>query len=342
MDIINWIIPLGILIFSIILSVIAIYILRRILKTSTRTGIIDDTFVNEIKRPIKIVIILAGLAIGFYYINPDFKIDGISLFLLYKILAVVSLTYLITKIISASINLYVHKKRQQDKSSIDRTLFHLLKRTIVITLYVIALLVIFNTVGIKIGPVLAGLGIAGLAVALALQDTLNNFFSGLYLTLERPIKIGDYIELDKEHKGYVKEIGWRSTKLKTRENNIIIIPNSKLSQSTVINYHQPFTNLKVQIPLTISYKSDLNKVEKIIVQTAKKIRDESTESDKNSEPHIRFEGFGDSGINLTANIYSKDYENQFALKDKFMKAIFISFNKNKIEIPYPQRVIHRK
>ncbi len=333
---------LGTIVFFVILSYILIYALRKLAKLTKRTqSTLDDFIIKEIKKPVKFIIILTGMCIGIYYIIPDLKINGFSIITLYKILAIIAFTYFFIKLLTATINWYFENKAKENKIKLDTTLVQFLRKTIIATVIVMALLMILDTVGIKVGPILAGLGIAGLAVALALQDTLGNFFASIYLTVDRPVKIGDYIELDTKHMGYVKEIGWRSTKLKTRENNVIIIPNSKLSQSIVINYHQPFTSLKVQVPIGVSYNSDLEKVEKVIIETANKLRKGLEEADKNTEPSVRFENFGDSSINLTVNIYAKDYESQFTLKDKCIREIHKAFMKNKIEIPYPQRVMHR-
>ena len=138
---------------------------------------------------------------------------------------------------------------------------------------------------------MASLGIAGLAVALALQDTFSNFFSAVYITADRPVKVGDYIELENGLKGYVEDVGWRSTRLRTLPNNSIIIPNNKLAQSILTNYDAPKPEMSIVIPVGVSYNSDLEKVEKVTVDVAKKVLGSVEGGVADFEPFIRYKEF---------------------------------------------------
>ena len=130
----------------------------------------------------------------------------------------------------------------------------------------LTVLIILSNMGVSITPIIASLGITSLAVALALQPTLENFFSGIQLVMDKPIRIGDYIELDSGEQGFVEKIGWRSTWIRMLPNNIVIMPNSKLSNSKLINYYYPERELSVPVEVGVHYSSDLELVEKVCIE----------------------------------------------------------------------------
>ncbi len=117
-------------------------------------------------------------------------------------------------------------------------------------------LVLLGGLGISITPLLTALGVGGLAVALALQDTLSNFFAGIHLLIEQPVRVGDFIKLESGQEGYVADIGWRTTRIRMLPNNMVILPNSKLTQSILTNYYLPEPRMAVLLPISVSYKAD--------------------------------------------------------------------------------------
>ncbi len=336
----KWILSIGSLVISLLSSFIVIFIINKIIKLTSKRVALNSKLFRELKLPIRLAIMLLGIFIANFYVNSDFIIDGINLIVLYKIAATFIFVYALIKIIKASFVWYVKKLKENDKV-VDDTIFHFLNRVITVILYFIGVLIALSLLGIEVKPILAGLGIAGLAVAFALQDTLGNFFSAIYLVADQPVKIGDYIKIASTgEEGYVSDIGWRSTRLRTREHNVIIIPNVKLAQSVITNYNQVQTRSKVEISLGISYNSDLDLVEKITNNTAKKIMKEFQPGITDFEPYIRFEQFADSSINLKTALMSENVEARFVLIHEFIKELMKAYRKNKIEIPYPQRDIH--
>lgn len=199
----------------------------------------------------------------------------------------------------------------------------------------LALLIVLSTAGISITPIIASLGITSLAVALALQPTLENFFSGLQLLIDKPIRIGDYIELDSGEQGFVEKIGWRSTWIKMLPNNIVIMPNSKLSNSKLINYYYPEKELSVPVEVGVHYSSDLDKVEKICLEVAKRILHEHEYGVESYEPFVLFHTFDNSSINLTVMIRAKEYFNRFFIKSAYIKLLKKRFDEEGIVIPFP-------
>jgi len=175
-----------------------------------------------------------------------------------------------------------------------------------------------------------------------LQDTLSNFFAGVYLVADMPIRIGDYIELDNGMKGYVEDIGWRSIRIKTLPNNYIIIPNSKLAQSIITNYYAPEQEMSVVVPCGVSYDSDLEKVEKVTIEVAKEVQQNVPGAVKNFEPFIRYNEFGDSNINFSIILRVERFVDRYLVVHEFIKKLMARYNKEGIEISFPVRNIYFK
>ncbi|MFA5199637.1 MAG: mechanosensitive ion channel family protein, partial [Candidatus Omnitrophota bacterium] len=193
---------------------------------------------------------------------------------------------------------------------------------------------------VSITPILATLGVGGLAVALALQDTLTNLFAGFHITVANQIRVGDYIKLETGEEGYVVDINWRSTKIKMLPNNIVLIPNDKLNKAIVTNYYLPDKEMAVLVDLGVHYKSDLEKVEKITCEVAKSIMAEVNGGVTYFEPFIRYHTFGDSSIKFTVILRAKEFVDQYLIKHEFIKRLHKRYNKEGINIPYPIRAIN--
>ncbi len=209
-----------------------------------------------------------------------------------------------------------------------------------IIIFGIGTLVIFNSLGISITPILATLGVGGLAVALALQDTLSNLFSGFHVMAARQVKVGDYIKLDSGEEGYITDITWRTTKIKMLPNNIILVPNEKLTKATITNYYLPDREIAVLVNLGVHYKSDLNKVEKVTCDVAKGIMKEVSGGVPEFEPFIRYGSFGDFAINFTVILRAKEFVDQYVIKHEFIKRLQERYDREGIVIPYPIRTLH--
>ena len=197
-------------------------------------------------------------------------------------------------------------------------------------------MIILDTLGVSISPLLGGLGITGLAVALALQPTLGNFFAGTYVTADGAINIGDFIELNGGPAGNVIEVGWRSTKIRTIYNNLVVIPNSVLADTIVTNYQSPNDAMSVIVGCGVSYDSDLSQVESIALETASSVVSSSSYA-ADFDPIVNFKSFGDSNIDFYIFARAKDRGASFKLTSELIKAIHAEFTKQSIEINYPVR-----
>ncbi len=209
---------------------------------------------------------------------------------------------------------------------------------------VVGFLIVLSLLGISITPLLTALGVGGLAVALALQDSLANFFAGLHILLERSVRVGDFIKLESGEQGYVKDITWRTTRVRMLGNNEVIIPNSKLSQSIVTNYYLPEKWMSLLIPVSVSYSADPEDVERILTEEAMAAVGEvqglvgAPEAD---DPFVRFiPGFGESSLDFTLICKVREFVDQYLVQHELRKRIFRRFKKEGIEIPFPQRTVH--
>jgi small-conductance mechanosensitive channel len=203
----------------------------------------------------------------------------------------------------------------------------------------LGLLVILNGLGVSITPMLTALGVGGLAVALALQEPLANFFAGLFITLAGQIRVGDYLKLDSGQEGYVTDFGWRSTRLRMLSNNLVIVPNAKLAQAIVINHHLPSQDLAVLVEVGVAYASDLRHVERIVAEVGREIMAAVTGGVTTFEPFIRYHTFADSSINFTVILRAREFVDQYLIKHEFVKRLHTRFNEEGIVIPFPIRTL---
>ena len=182
----------------------------------------------------------------------------------------------------------------------------------------------------------------GLAVALALQNTLSNLFSGLQIISSGNFNKGDFIKLHTGEEGFIEDITWRSTTIRAASDHIIIVPNSKLADMTVSNYYLPQHEITFSVELTVSYESDLSFVENIIKAVIKETMYESANGIKEFEPEISFTAFADSGIRIKAFLRVNNYPAQFQVRSTFIKKLHVRFAKEGIHIPYPVTTVLMK
>jgi len=250
--------------------------------------------------------------------------------------AILSVTFVSAKIFEKLLNISLTRFHETlPKVSILSTIVR-------VSVYTVGILLILRYFGLSISPILAGLGIGGLAVALALQETLGNVIAGLNLILSGKIKVGDYVKLDSGEEGYIHDISWRSTTLRELSNNLVIIPNSKLSSSIIKSFHLPDKEFSFPVELSVSYDCDLDHVEKVISEVARDVQRNLPGAVPDFEPVVRFNAFGENGIRLVCLLRAKNYVSHYFLKHEFIKRIHRKFKEENIEIPYPQLVLHYK
>lgn len=237
----------------------------------------------------------------------------------------------------------VHRMKERAGNARDISQQAILTRKVVnVLVWGIGLLYLMRTAGLDISPLLASGAIGGLAIALAAQDTLSNLFAGFYLTIDHPIRVGDFVKLESGQEGYVDEIGWRNTRVRLLPNNLVVIPNAKLSQTVITNYFLPQPEMSVYVPCGVSYDSDLEYVERVCVDVARKIQRMVVGADPEWEPVVRWKGFGDSAVNFVTVLRAQQLETQFLLESEYIKALHARFRQDGIDIPFPMRTLVMK
>jgi len=333
-----WQLLLPILIF--VGFVAAGYILRFVLtvlisKLAQKTKA-SDVILGAIRTPIVVIFLIVGLVTALP--QTSFVPAQIERYL--PTIASVAII-LIATVVAARIIKGILEYYGQTRPSM-KTLVPILSKVGNILVYFIALVLILNTLGINVTALVAGMGIAGIAVAFALQETLSQFFAGMYIMTDRPIRVGDYIKLESGQEGYVIDIGWRSTKIRELPNNIITVPNSKIANSIVTNYYLPQPELSVPVQVGVSYNSDLEKVERVTIDVAKEVLREVTGGVPEFEPFIRYHTFGEFSINFTVILRAREYVDRYLLVHEFIKRLHKRYREEGIEIPFPIRTIYMK
>ncbi|MGW5665644.1 mechanosensitive ion channel family protein [Streptomyces sp. NPDC003758] len=203
----------------------------------------------------------------------------------------------------------------------------------------IGFLVVLQTLGISIAPLLTALGVGGLAVALALQDTLANLFAGVHILASKTVQPGDYIRLSSGEEGYVVDINWRQTTVRQLSNNLVVIPNGQLAKTNMTNYTRPEQQLTVLVQVGVAYDSDLEHVEKVTTEVVAEVMTEITGAVPDHEPAVRFHTFGDSRIGFTVILGVGEFSDQYRIKHEFIKRLHKRYRAEGIRIPAPTRTV---
>jgi small-conductance mechanosensitive channel len=205
----------------------------------------------------------------------------------------------------------------------------------------LAVTILLDNLGVSLTAVWTTLGVGSVAIALALQDTLSNFFAGVYLRLDRPVRPGDFVKLDSGEEGVVASLGWRSTRIQTLPNNVVVVPNAKLASAIVTNYSMPDPAMSLLVPISVSYDSDPDQVERILIEEATVAANEVEGLLPVPVPFVRFiPGFGDSALNFTLICRVQTFVDQYLAQHELRKRILARFRREAISIPFPQRDIH--
>ncbi len=305
----------------------------------TRTNL-DLMILQATENPVYITL----LSIGFYLsiqklvateeIKESFWIKGLSGF--FYTFLVLSITYLLYALIKGFCDWYLKDIAEKTKTKFDEQFIPLFSRLLKIVLFFIAATIILSKFKVNISGFIATAGIASLAFALAAQETLSNFISGFMLLVDRPFRVGDRIELPGGELGDVYEIGMRTTKILSFNNTMLVIPNSEIAKTKIINHSYPDPKVKIRQTISVAYGSDLEKVKDIVLKVCKshpKVLNEP-------EPQIFFTEFGESSLDLKMICWVEDLKEKFRTNDELNMEIKKRFEEEKIEIPFPQTDIH--
>ncbi len=209
-------------------------------------------------------------------------------------------------------------------------------RTVV---FVLGAIIVLNALGVEIAPLLTALGVGGLAVALALQDTLTNFFAGIHILLERPFEIGQFIRLDDGQEGHVLDIGWRTTRIRTQKDDVVVVPNSKMAGSTILNYHMPITRSRLTVSVSVAYDSDVDRVKAVLVDEALQAVAQLDYLLAEPMPEALLIRLGEYALDYQLRFHVRDVVVQGPALDEMNRRVVKRLRAEGIEIPFPVRTV---
>lgn len=332
-----WIAPLAILGIAFLAGLwTRRYMLPRLQRLAKTTAWeVDDILLDAVRGPIMLWSLLAGayLALEFSPVsNRAVELAGRAL----QALWILSATWVGANVVTQLITQYASRWQvAMPMTSLTQNL----SRIIIVGL---GILVILDGLGVKIGTLLAALGVGSLAVALGLQDTLANMFAGVYIALSKHIRIGDYVKLDTGEEGYVRDITSRATKIVMLSNSMVIVPNAKLAQAIVTNFYLPDRELAVLVQVGVDYSSDLEQVERVTSEVGKEVMMSIPGGVPGFTPFIRYHTFGDFSINFTVILRGREFVDQHLLKHEFIKRLHARYQQEGIVIPFPSRTVYTK
>ena len=316
---------------GLIVEKIVLYELRKL--TNRTKGELDNLAIRSLHGMPLLWLTLAGIygAIN----NVDMR-PGLLSFLQQALLvaAIASLTWATARFLVGFVN---HYSAKVGGPLLSTSMFANLTRIIV---FIVGGLIILQSLGVSVTPLLTALGVGSLAVALALQDTLSNLFAGIHIIASQQVRPGDYVQLDSAQEGYVTDITWRYTTIRALPNNMVIIPNSKLASAIVTNFYNPETQMAVRVPVGVSYASDLDRVEEISLAVARETMREVPGGIPDFEPVLRFHTFGESSIDFNVIMRCREFTDQFVIRHEFVKRLHRRYRAEGIEIPFPIRTVH--
>jgi small-conductance mechanosensitive channel len=204
-----------------------------------------------------------------------------------------------------------------------------------LVVFILGVITLLSYLGVQVAHLITTLGIAGLAVSLALQGTLSNVFSGLNLIASRQIELGDFVRLENGEEGYVEDITWMNTVIRRRDNNLVVVPNSRLVNSIVINYKKPTPSMNITVSVVIPYSSDLEKAERLALEVAREVQKIVEGADPSFEPSVRYSAFTELGITLNITLRVLNSDSQFFIRHEFIKRLKKTYDREGIALIQP-------
>ena len=331
----NYFRAIVILFGSLALAKILLFIFKKYVENyfSKSKRVLEKSIFSKIELPIIVVIILIGFQLSIHQV-----MESTSAF---ENLIITTIVIVITVMFMGLIEIllfHLRKTNEEKKSEFHDEMFPLMNSLIKILLVFVALIVILQLWGVKVGALLASLGVAGVILGFAFRDSLVNIFGGIALIGDDSFKKGDVIRLDSGEFGEVVEMGLRSTKIKTFDSEYLVIPNGLLATSKFVNLARPTKTLRLVIPINVAYGSDVGFVEEVILEAIKGRRDVL----KFPKREVRFIKMSDFSLEFELIFFISNYKDMFEMKSEITKKVYDSLRKNNIEIPFPTRTIYQR
>lgn len=294
---------------------------------------LDDRILDVVHRPLFYSVILVGLLVVVIDLNPSEKTLYILKGAIYSIL---TLLWSITIIRTGNTTIEHSVSTVQDTTGLSKDVVPLIENILLIVVIVGGAFLFLTIWNINVTPLLASAGIVGILVALAAKDTVGNFFGGISIFIDKPFKIGDYIVLDGKERGEVVMIGIRSTRIKTRDDILITIPNSIIANSKIVNESAPQPQFRIRIPIGVAYGSNIDLVQNTLLELALN----NSNVVREPEPRVRFREFGESSLNFELLCWTHEPALRGLTVHELNCEIYKEFDRRGIRIPFPQRDVH--
>ena len=334
----NWLIAIGILVGSFVFVKILYWVFSNIFQkiTSKTTNSLDDTLLRTLQKPITFLVIVSAYFYSVKFLHFSLNTESVLLNIAYIFIAL-GITSIISRIIDAVISEVILPISEKSETSFDNHLIPVIQKAVRAIIWSLGVVIGLDNIGFDITAMIAGLGIGGLALALAAQDSVKNIFAGIMIFLDKPFKIKDRIKID-GHDGVVEEVGLRSTRIRTLEGRIVTIPNCTFTDNSVINVtSQPA--LKVKINLGLTYDTNEDDMQKAIniLQDIVKNQDAITD-----DYAAGFNGFGDFSLNILFMYYVRPESHWLNTQTLVNKEVLKRFNEEGLEFAFPTQTIYKK
>jgi len=335
----NWFISAGIIFGSVLIAKILYWIIGKYVKritAKTKTNL-DDLLVDKLEEPIVYGLVIIGFYWGFHRLEFGVGVDNFFKHL-FTIIFALNITWLVVRVIDSIIEEYIVPIVSKSESDLDDQLIPVIRKMAKVIIWSMGIIIGLNNAGFDVAALIAGLGIGGLALALAAQDTVKNIFGGLMIFLDKPFKITDRIKID-DWDGFVEDIGVRSTRLRTLEGRIVTMPNARFSENAVENVSlEP--SRKVTANISLTYQTTPDKMQ-LALDLLYKIAEEN-EFVETENTIVSFNNWGNSAMGILFIYFIKDKADIFGVQTQVNMSILRQFNAEGLDFAYPTQTIYAK
>ncbi len=307
--------------------------------TSFTKNTLDDAILDAIAPPLYWLALIYALQfalnrLGNVFEQLRFDLDKVY-FVLFSLVGFVVAWRLISNIA----RWYGEQLATTGEIELGEQLLPFFRRVVLIILSLIVIIIMLDYFNVEVSGLVTTLGIGSLAIALAAQATLSDTINGFVIMVDRPFRIGDRVEIqDLDTWGDVVDIGLRSTRIRTRDNRMVIVPNSVIGKSLIVNHSYPDTQYRIQVHVGVAYGTDIEKARKVIVEAVSKVEGVLSEH----PVEALFLEFGDSALIFRVRWWLESYVDTRRMFDSVNTAMYNALNEAGIEIPFPQRVVTHK
>lgn len=332
----NYLVLLSLVVSGLIIMILIVKLIKILMRNLISMANHKSKMMFSIINWVGVLLYIVFLNIVFlFYIDIDLKSKDVVVKIFSSVYVFIGIL-IITKFIISIIVPYLSEKLERISRDSDISLsISIVSNTIWVFSIIVAITIILVVWNVSLVPLITTLGIGGLAVAIALQDTLTNFLAGIQIMLVHQIRIGDYIKIENGDEGFIVDINWRNVTIRELSNNISIIPNSKLISGIVKNFYLPDQEMSIVVPIEIPIENDLTKVEEIVVNVAREIQNTLEGCVKDFEPAIRYISFTGYSVKFSVILRIKEYTYQFEVKHEFLKKLHSKLSEAGVKLSLP-------